>query len=315
MKLPITISIPDGFLNEEIRCGYKVSTKMKAVWAVELDLYKELERVCNKYNLKLFAFAGTILGAVRHRGFIPWDDDMDFAMSRKDYDILCEHAIEEFSYPYYFNSGNTADISSRGHGQLKNSLTTCILNDENNDKCCFNQGIYIDIFVYDNLVNDTKESHKYLVWMQKQNARMIRYKYCYLGKDYSYGIKRFFKKIYLVIFYLWNQEYNNRAFDKYQANKKKYIDLDTNLCVFLQFVKKDNLEYLVFEKSLFSNVISIDYEFLSLCIPSGYQYYLSKAYGDWKKLVKGNTIHGQVFLDPYKSYTYYLKHRNEIVFD
>ena len=315
MDLPINIDLPEGFLDEEIRCGYTVSEKMKAVWAVELDLYKELERVCNKYKLKLFAFAGTILGAVRHQGFIPWDDDMDFAMSRADFEILCEHAVEEFSNPYYFDSGDTIDIGSRGHGQLKNSLTTCILNDENDEKCRFNQGIFIDIFIYDNLIDDLQERNKYLLKMQKLNARMLRYKFCYLNKDYSTGIKRCIKKSYIALFQIFNKDYNNKSFYKYQANKKRYEGINTKTCVFLQFVKKGNINFLVFDKKLFEDLVNVEYEFVSLNIPSDYDSYLSKAYGDWKKPVKGNTLHGSVFFDPYKSYEYYLNHRNEILFD
>lgn len=314
MDLPIRIDLPEDFLDEETRCKYTISKKMKAVWAVELDLYKELERVCNKYNLKLFAFAGTILGAVRHHGFIPWDDDMDFGMSREDFKTLCKHA-EEFSFPYYFDSGETADLSSRGHGQLKNSLTTCILNDENNDKCRFNQGIFIDIFIYDNLIDNLGQGTDYLLKMQKLNSRMLRYKYCYLEKDYSTGIKRFIKKAYIMIFKLFNKEYHNKSFYQFQSCKQQYDKMETKTCVFLQFVKKGNIEFLVFDKKLFENLVGVEYEFVSLYIPSDYQYYLEKAYGDWSKPVKGNTFHGNTFFDPYKSYEYYLDHRTEIVFD
>ena len=80
--------LPEEFLREEIRCDYLVTEKYKKVWAVEIDLLLELDRVCRKHGLKYFLMYGTLLGAVRHGGFVPWDDDLDVIMLRGDYEKL-----------------------------------------------------------------------------------------------------------------------------------------------------------------------------------------------------------------------------------
>ena len=66
-----------------------------------LDLFKEFKRVCEKYNLKYLANGGTLIGAARHHGFIPWDDDMDISMMYDDYVELLKIPTGEFQYPYY----------------------------------------------------------------------------------------------------------------------------------------------------------------------------------------------------------------------
>ena len=82
---PISIKLPDGFLNAEERCGFVVNSRQKRVFAVQLDLLEKFFEVCRKHDIRAVAFAGTLLGAVRHRGFIPWDDDADVCMDRANF--------------------------------------------------------------------------------------------------------------------------------------------------------------------------------------------------------------------------------------
>ena len=75
----------ESFLAPEIICDFYVDENRKKLWLVSLDLLSELDRVCRKYELRYFLFFGSLLGAIRHKGFIPWDDDIDIAMPRNDF--------------------------------------------------------------------------------------------------------------------------------------------------------------------------------------------------------------------------------------
>lgn len=82
-------------LNAEVICDFKVSTLRKKVWQVQLDMVKIFIDICDKYKLKYFAAGGTLIGAIRHNGFIPWDDDIDLMMPREDYEKFIKVAKEE----------------------------------------------------------------------------------------------------------------------------------------------------------------------------------------------------------------------------
>lgn len=73
------------FYRDEVRYGFYIPTAIKQAWAAELMVLGEIDRICRKYNIKYYAEWGTLLGAVRHGGFVPWDDDMDIGMLREDY--------------------------------------------------------------------------------------------------------------------------------------------------------------------------------------------------------------------------------------
>ena len=73
------------FFEKEERCGFTIEPMMKSVWAAQLEVLEKIDRICKENGIKYFADWGTLLGAVRHKGFIPWDDDMDICMLRPDY--------------------------------------------------------------------------------------------------------------------------------------------------------------------------------------------------------------------------------------
>ena len=84
------LQFPDSYFEDEVRDGFYVPSMIKRAWATAMDVLCEVDRICCKYNIKYYAEWGTLLGAVRHAGFIPWDDDLDIGMMRTDYRKFCE---------------------------------------------------------------------------------------------------------------------------------------------------------------------------------------------------------------------------------
>lgn len=94
------IDFSDNFFCPEIRCGYPVNRTMKTVWAAQLEVLARIAEVCERHNLRFYAMFGTLLGAVRHKGYIPWDDDLDIGMLREDYMGFLEVARQELPLEY-----------------------------------------------------------------------------------------------------------------------------------------------------------------------------------------------------------------------
>ena len=134
----------DMFILPETRNGWHVDEKTKKIWFVFIDLMKKLDEICQKEELRWFPLFGTLLGAVRHKGFIPWDDDVDVGMPREDYDKFIEICKNKLEYPYFLQTTESDNECYRYMAMLRNSETT------GNRKCSLrlsqNSGIGIAIF-------------------------------------------------------------------------------------------------------------------------------------------------------------------------
>ena len=103
---------------------YIVTEHTRKLWAVELDLLEQFKKLCAKHGLRYYALAGTLLGAVRYKGFIPWDDDIDVAMPWEDCKKLMEIAPHELSYPYFLQCYLTEEHAELHPIRLRRSDTT-----------------------------------------------------------------------------------------------------------------------------------------------------------------------------------------------
>lgn len=131
---------------------------LKRLQKMELGILKDFIAVCKEYNLTYFALAGTGIGALRHKGFIPWDDDIDVGLPRKDYEKLIQVFNEKFSDRYQIANAEcmtnyplmTTRIMIKGTKFVEESLKNV-----NQDL-----GIFLDVYAFDNIADDDKQMKK-----------------------------------------------------------------------------------------------------------------------------------------------------------
>lgn len=118
----------------------------------ELEILRDVNRVCEKYGLTYFIAYGTLLGAVRHKGFIPWDDDLDIAMPRKDYDKFLSIANKELSNSYFLQTSKLDSTYPKYFAKVR-KRNTCFVEDVIKDIRTPHE-IYIDIFALDSVTSN-----------------------------------------------------------------------------------------------------------------------------------------------------------------
>ena len=298
---------PSFFLLED-RDGYTVSAKMKKIWAVELDLLNEFSAVCEQYGLKWFAHAGTMLGAVRHHGFIPWDDDIDVVMPREDYERLCKVAPTAFVHPYFFQNEDTDCYFARAFSRLRNSETTAIFDNEIAFRFPYNQGIFIDIFPMDHVPADPDERKRWYAGVADLNAHAVQWRtmiHFYrpkTGKGFGKRVSYWLKHIYYK--YVSKTDYHSYM-DRHHLLITSYNDVETG------WVGESIIPRLgrqLWRTEWVSETVLMPFEMLHIPVPAHYEECLTASFGpDWKTPKQIPNLHNGTFYDTDKPYTDYLE--------
>lgn len=290
-------------LQAEEKCGHLITEETKKLWQVELGCLEEVKRICKKHNIKYFAGCGTLLGAVRHQGFIPWDDDIDLVMPREDYARFCQIAPKEIQAPYFFQHYSTQDVNN-WFVRIRNSNTTgCTQHeyDRLKNKTEYNCGIFLDIFPL-NYVPENKLKIKWQALCKHVSTAAL---YGYLSQKHAKaaGEKPKLSKSLLIskLFRLFMDEdklkqtvYNAR--DMYKSEKK--VGLISSF---------GHLERFIWDSNLFDEVVELPFEDTTICCPKEYDKILRKSYGDYNVFVKGTAIHTFLIIDPDTPYVQKLK--------
>jgi lipopolysaccharide cholinephosphotransferase len=312
----IRLTLPSAFYEPEER-ALLVSAETKRLWAVELDLLAELQRVCRKHGIQYFAISGTLIGAARHHGFIPWDDDIDVVMMRSEYKRLEQVAAGEFKEPYFFQTNQTDPGSLRGHAQLRNSSTTAILESEmmnGTPLCHFNQGVFLDIFPLDKLPNDANARTMFIAKLSKLKARFTTFKN---RQRFATNARLFPKRRHwLKTMFLWHlqhvaermtgKDFLAEAYRDFDEFAQSHND-DANACECTPLTFSTALRrHEVFQVTDFASTIELPFENLTISCPSNYDEVLTRAFGDWHKHVVAANSHGKMKLDLDHSFRNYL---------
>ena len=294
----LKIMLPEGFLQEEERDGYVVSARMKQLWAVELDLLNEFDRVCKKHGLKYILDFGTLLGAIRHKGFIPWDDDVDVSILREDYDKLLKIGPSEFKDPYFLQTRKTDPGYDVSVAKLRRSDTTFIMTENIHHPMPYNQGIFIDIFVYDNLSSNKKEV------VDKVGQESYRAYHNAFVLSHRPSLHDGFKLPFTLIrYFLYRMCYGSadKEFDRQEQLARTY-DGPSDYVASIMFMRT-----WCRLRRWFEAVIDVPFEHLSMPVPAEYDAMLRDCYGDYMTPVRGSSAHSLVTFDVDRSYKEYLK--------
>lgn len=130
-----------------------------ALRKIQMDMYREVKKICNHHAIPHFAMAGSALGAIRHNGYIPWDDDLDIAMMREDYNRFLKYAEKEIDPRFFVQNFYTDPYYGNYFTKIRCNGTLFVQNADKKTKA--HRGIFIDIFPIDRLTDNVKERKKY----------------------------------------------------------------------------------------------------------------------------------------------------------
>jgi len=269
--------------------------------AVLFELLKEFDRVCRKLNIRYLLFAGTMLGAVRHQDFIPWDDDLDVVMLRGDYKRFMDLAPGELNPDKYFLQIEYTDHWPMFFSKLRKNNTTCLEKFHPNDKQT-HQGIYIDIFPCDNASN-----YSFIRRLQFYSSKIVIAKSLY-KRGYETGnnlLKKLFmqmtKTCPLKLFHRFTigGNINSRYVHTFFGGTSKY-------------------EKGVYPREWFLDEIYFPFHGDEFPVSVHYDQLLTKLYGDYMTIPPEEDrkckIHA-ILVDTGHPYTEYEHYRDDITFD
>ena len=289
------MKIEHVFYEDEIRCDYVIPSMIKRSWGAQIQILDDLNKACEKAQLKCYAEWGTLLGTIRHRGFIPWDDDMDVCMKRKDYEYLvnnCSSVLPD----------NYSIVSFRSNPDFKQMLCRVVSSDHYRFDADYMHkysglpvALGIDIFPFDYLSGDEEyeaEREKRVRLVYEAVNEMANYN---TGAD---ALENRFKMIESVCSVMIDRKGDvllqlrlllEKLFGEVEEADAKYVTLYP--------IWLGNHSY-KFPVDYYSKSISMPFENTSINVPACYDAVLKKKYGAlYLMQVRSGGAHDYPYID------------------
>ena len=258
----------------------------------ERDMLAEFVRICDKHGIKYFVQGGTLLGTVRHGGFIPWDDDIDVSLPREDYEKFLTIAEKELPDYYFLQTKDTDPEYPNNFAKIRDSRTTFIESSAKNLK--INHGAYIDIFPLDNYPSGKKAK---VYELKKRLLTQRIYKAFYM--PHMSFIAKIITMITVILF-----PSLKGAVEKREKLFKSVAPTDRVVNNSGAWLDKE-----IIPREWVQGTIQMDFEGIKVNVSDKYDEWLTYVYGDYMSLPPENERVGHHYVDYFdmnKSYTEYI---------
>lgn len=264
------------YFKEEVREGYYIPGIMKRFWAAQLEVLKDVDAVCQKNGIKWYAAYGTLLGAVRHKGFIPWDDDIDICMLRDDYEKFFSLAQNELASNYRLKYDFAENEDVLPLGRVYNTEKISLDKDFLLKYHGYPMLAGIDIFAVDNVSDDPL--------MEKKRIDDYVREFSALENDIKNGKK----------------DLVEMRMAKLKDISTRFNDTSTKKIGVIPAIASGSGET-SFSRNGFETMESLPFETGSINVPCGYDECLTSLYGDYMKVIKNGGDHNYPAYDKNES--------------
>ena len=259
-----------GFFNEEYRISLDqrvYNGKLNLIRKLELEILREVDKICKKYNIKYFLVGGSLLGAVRHNGFIPWDDDLDIGMLRRDYEKFRKVCLNELPAQYSYQSYKNEENSHYIFDKIR--VKDTIFSTKFSSKFEIENGVFLDVLVYDKTSNIEviQKIHIALIriWKRAINVKWVDYP----RKNLHYRLTKFLLPVMRKIPFSWFHFIFEKILKVFNNTNSYYLIDGVGM----------NLKKGAFPKKWFDVMEEIQFEDMKVPIPQNYHEYLVHWYG------------------------------------